>query len=507
MNKTKGIGIILSYLLIVIDTAVGILFVPFLLRNLGASNYGLYKLMVSTASYLSILDFGIGGTMTRYIVKYKTQKDGKGEENFTAMGFIIYGILASIVILAAAVIIIIIPYIYKNSISAENVSSARLIFAFICTTTAINLFNHAYNGILHAYEKFIFNKLTNIFKIIIRVALIVLMFRFIKNALIIALVDFALSFSILLINVFYVRVIMKKKIKLHKFEKTLAKEAFIFTFAILMQSIINQFNSNLDNVALGVFSTTAIVAMYSLVLQIYNMYENLSTSISTVYLPSISESVFKGEDNRKITKRIIEPSRIQFMVLFLALVGFIAFGRSFIFVWVGDGYENVYILCLILLASSTLELSQSTITSVLKAKNKLHGKTIILLCSTAVNAAITFSLVPLIGPYGAVIGTATSLVLGYGVALNIYYQKCIGLDMKLYFKEVFGDMFGIIGLFVLFSIGIARYISFNSWWKFLTGSIVFSFIYILIMYFVGMNHNERELIHKLVLKVRRSKKA
>ena len=40
MNNKK-VAIICSYLLIVVDIVVGILFVPFLLKNLGDSEYGL----------------------------------------------------------------------------------------------------------------------------------------------------------------------------------------------------------------------------------------------------------------------------------------------------------------------------------------------------------------------------------------------------------------------------------------------------------------------------------
>ena len=74
MNK-KAWGVIFSYLLIVVDILVALLFVPYLLKNLGDDEYGLYRLLYSTASYLAVLDFGLGGTITRFVVKYKTEND------------------------------------------------------------------------------------------------------------------------------------------------------------------------------------------------------------------------------------------------------------------------------------------------------------------------------------------------------------------------------------------------------------------------------------------------
>ena len=111
MNK-KVSGVFFSYLLIVIDILVALLFVPFLLDSLGDDEYGLYRLLYSTASYLAVLDFGLGGTITRYIVKFKTEGDLRKQENFMAMGLLIYGVLALATVLVGVVVALIIPTMY-----------------------------------------------------------------------------------------------------------------------------------------------------------------------------------------------------------------------------------------------------------------------------------------------------------------------------------------------------------------------------------------------------------
>lgn len=498
--KKKMTAIMLSYILIVIDIIVGIVFVPFLKNGLGDVDYGLYKLLLSTASYLSVLDFGIGGTITRYVVKFKTEKDQKNEENFLAMGFTIYAVLSLLVIIAAIVISLLIPSIYAKSIDSSNMKNAQTIFLILCSTTAISLFNHAYNGLLVAYEKHIFNQLTNILKIVLRVCLIVSCFFWIKNIYVVVLIDFALAALLLLTNIIYTHGKLKIRIKLYKWDKLLAKEALIFTSAILLQSIINQINSNVDNMVLGIYSdTTAIVTIYSLALQLYTMYSSLSTSISTIYLPSISKAVFNGESDEQITHRVVEPSRLQLIILMLALTGFILFGKDFINLWVGEGYEEVYWLAFILLFSSSLELSQNTITSVLKAKKILLGKTIILACSTVINAILTFSLVPILGTYGAAIGTSFSMIFGYGIALNIYYQKRAKVNLKIYFSETYKGLWLSILLSFIIGMPISYFIKINvvgirGWMMFALEALAYCIVYALLTYFIGMNATEKKLI-------------
>lgn len=492
--KKKLWGVIFSYLLIVVDILVALLFVPYLLGNLGDDEYGLYRLLYSTASYLSVLDFGLGGTITRYIVKFKTEGDLKKQENFMAMGLLIYGLLAALTMVASVVMALIIPSMYANSIAPERMAEAQWILLVFCGTHALTLFSHAYTGLFSAYERFSYTKVSNIAKILLRVALLVVGLRFWKSAMIVALVDFLLTLGLLLIHILYAKYSVKCNIKLHQWDGKLAKEAMIFTSAILIQSIVNQFNTNVDSVVLGMFSTTAVVAMYSLVLQLYNMYSGFSTAISSVYLPSISATVFRGADDEQITAKVIEPSRIQLVILLLAASGFMLLGKEFILLWVGTGYDEVYLLTCILMVASILNLSQNTISSVLKAKNKLHGKSLILAISTAVNFVITLLLVPKLGALGAVIGSAFSLLFGYGLALDIYYHKVIHINMFTYYKKTYAGIVPVTLLAMLVGWGITWLIPLGGWLGFLLKGCCYVAVFAVLMYLLGLNREEKAMI-------------
>lgn len=57
MNQLKG-GAALSYVSIVLNMMVGLMYTPYMLRMLGQSEYGLYSLAASIIAYLTVLDFG-----------------------------------------------------------------------------------------------------------------------------------------------------------------------------------------------------------------------------------------------------------------------------------------------------------------------------------------------------------------------------------------------------------------------------------------------------------------
>lgn len=64
MNQLKA-GAVLNYIIIGLNTAVGLAYTPFMLRCLGQSEYGLYSLVSSVIAYLTLLDFGFGNAIVR----------------------------------------------------------------------------------------------------------------------------------------------------------------------------------------------------------------------------------------------------------------------------------------------------------------------------------------------------------------------------------------------------------------------------------------------------------
>ena len=74
------IGAVLSYVNMAIGSLIPMFYTPIMLGLLGQSEYGLYKLATSVTSYLSLISFGIGSAVVRYITKYRAEKDRDGEE-------------------------------------------------------------------------------------------------------------------------------------------------------------------------------------------------------------------------------------------------------------------------------------------------------------------------------------------------------------------------------------------------------------------------------------------
>ena len=73
-------GAALNYVVLGLNSLVGLLYTPYLLRMLGQSEYGLYSLVASVVAYLTIMDFGFGNAIIRYTARFRAEGNlGKQE--------------------------------------------------------------------------------------------------------------------------------------------------------------------------------------------------------------------------------------------------------------------------------------------------------------------------------------------------------------------------------------------------------------------------------------------
>ena len=89
INQLKT-GALLSYISIILNNIIGLLYTPFMLRMMGQSEYGLYSLVASVVAYLTILDFGFGNAIIRYTAKFRAENRLKEQYEMFGMFLFLY---------------------------------------------------------------------------------------------------------------------------------------------------------------------------------------------------------------------------------------------------------------------------------------------------------------------------------------------------------------------------------------------------------------------------------
>ena len=496
INQRK-FGAILSYIVIALNMVIGIAYTPFLTRKLGQAEYGLYSIINSIMSYLTVMDMGFGNAIIIYTARYVNQNDKEKENKLHGMFFVIYCIIGIAASIVGFVLYFNVNNLFGNSMTDSELSKAKVMMLILTFNLAITFPFSIFGNILTAYDEFIINKIIKIIQIILQPLIMIPLLLLGYKAIAMVIVLTCVNIFCLLLNTVVCLKKLNIKLKFKGFDFSVLKEIFKYSFYIFLNQIIDKVNWSLDQFVLGSICGTIITSVYAVAGQLNNMYMNFSTAISGVMLPKVTKMEDNKATDKEFTDIFIKTGRIQYLLLALIISGFVLFGKAFINIWVGSNYMDAYLIGCILMIPITVPLIQNIGLSILQAKNLYKYRTIIFFGIAILNVCISIPLAKMYQGIGAAIGTAFSLVLGQGLILNIYYHKKVGLDMIKFWKNI---LFMTVPVVITFLVGIAlnRLILNNSFIWLLFKIAIYTIIYCMLMWFIAMNKYEKEMIIKPV---------
>lgn len=492
-------GALLSYILIVLNAVYGLLITPYILSRLGTVEYGMYKTVASLSSSLMILDLGLGGTVTRYIAKYKSDNREKDIPNLIAILFLEATIVLLLVTIVCTGVYSQLGNIYKATFTSDQLAHAKNLFLVLSINMLLCIIENVVNGIVTGYNDFLFGNGIKLVRLVCRILLVFIVLQFYPNSMGLVLINLTLTSVFLMIEIYWAFVKHKTRVRFEHWDASLFSESFKYTLLIFSTSIVNQVNGNLDNIVIGAVVSAAAVAVYSMGLTIFGMFQQLSTAISGVLLPSIIGILEEKDGLKKVQKTIVNTGRVQFCLLGAALVGFAVLGKNFIYLWLGDGFQDVYYITLILMIPSIFELCVNACLAVLKAKNLLGFQTVALLSTTVLNAFITYFGTRKFGYFAACFGTAVSWTIGSLILMNLYYYKKFGFPMLKIYQSIIGKTWvALLVPAIVLSI-VNRYCP-VTWIAFAFECLLFVIIYLVILLKAGLTESELAQIRGRVLK-------
>ena len=499
MKNQIKVGAIIAYTNIFLNMFISVFMTPFIIGKLGDGEYGVYKIVTSFSAQLGIISFGIASLVARNVVFYDTKGQKKEKENFLFMAEIESAILAFLILTIGMVLFFMLDPMYQKSLTPNELSLVKQLYIFLVLNVAVTVLCDAFTGMIKAHEKFIVSNLISTLRFVLRLVTLIILLNAGVGAIGIVLTDLLISVLVLTLSFVYSRFVLKEKAKFHYIDKIMLRTGLAFSFAICLQAIINQINNNMDNVILGAMKGTAVVTVYSVALTIYSIFNSFVTVIGSMYGPRATKLVAKGANPDELTTFVIQPARIQAMVALLGIVGFVLLGRNFILLWLGEGFIDVYKITLILIIPVVLPLIESVTNTILDAKLLRMTRSLILICMCGINIILSIFLVSKIDYIGAAYGTAISLIVGHGIIMNIYLQKRIGLNIPRMFLGIFKGVLpcGIISGLVCIPVIFLP----NSWIWFITKAIIVIALYAVVMYFFGMNTDEKNSVKCILYKL------
>lgn len=501
VNQIK-VGAFLSYLIIILNNVIGLLYTPFMLRMMGQTEYGLYSLVASVVAYLTVFDLGFGNAIVRYTAKLRAEGDKKKQYELFGVFLLLYTIIGMVTVLIGLGIYSHVDTLFKVTMSPEDMRKVRIMLLLMIGNLAFTFPMSIFGSIITAYENFVFQKIVNLIRIILNPIMMIIMLLMGYRAIGMVVIVTLFNVLTLLMNAWFCFAKLKIKVTVKKegFDWPFLKEISIYSFWIFLNAIMDRIYWDSGQFILGIYTGVTVIAIYAVALQLVNIYKGFSTAISGLFLPRITAMVTNKEGDQEISKLFIKTGRIQFIILAFILSGFIVFGRDFIRFWAGVDYSQSYYIALILFVPLIIPLIQNIGITILQAQNKMKFRSTLYLIISVCSLGISIPMAKLYGGIGCAIGTALALVIGQIIIMNIYYHKKVGLDMIQFWKEI-GHMSVVPGILSIVGFIVLYYIQLDSFLMFIFAVMVFSIIYIYLFWYRGMNQYERDLFLKPVKKV------
>lgn len=486
-------GIFLSYLSSFLGLIIGLLYTPIMIRLLGQSEYGLYNIAASIVSYLGVLNFGFGSAYMRYYSKYKANENNFRIKQLNGMFLIIFSILGLIAILAGVSVAFNVELIFGKSLNIQELQTAKLLMLILVINLGFSFPNIVFDNYMQANERFIAQYILQILRQVSTPLLILPLLLMGYGSVGMVVVTTIVNIIVEIFTTIYCFIKLDMKFYFKSFDLELFKEVIIYSSFIFLNMIVDIINNTVDKTLIGRYQGASSVAIYSVGLNIKVYFQQLSTTISSVFTPRVHQMISKDSNDHEMTLLFTKIGRIQFMVLSLVFMGFIFFGKVFVTIWVGADYEQSYFVALLLMISVYIPLFQNLGIEIQRAKNKHQFRSWLYFGIAIANVFISIPLIIKYDAIGGALGTAVTMVLGNGLSMNLYNHYKIGLNMKFFWIDIIKILPSFIPV-IIFGVVINTINQPIHLISLIINGVIFVIIYCLSIWSFALNEYEKQLV-------------
>ncbi|PYI52941.1 lipopolysaccharide biosynthesis protein [Paenibacillus flagellatus] len=489
-------GVIIGYISMFVQNVTILILTPLMIYMWGVEDYGVYRLVITITAYFMLLDMGAGYAIIKYFSEYRGANYKNKTQNLIAIIIFFYTAISLVIITIALVAPNIFHAIFPT-FSDKEIELAKLLFFVSMINVVINLFYNCIGSLLKSYEKHILLNGINLLKNIIRFTSIFYLVKIGGTAYTIVIADLIINLVFCVIAAFYIVFILKIVPKIRGITLGFIGSIFSFSGFVFIEMVAYQLVWSVDYIILGIFTSSTIIAIYSIGTMITSFFESLAIVIYNVVMPRIMQIVSDKEPNEVLTSELIKIGRINLYVLCLPVVGFVFLGKPFFSLWAGSEFISAYYVAIIVLIPQFFFRVQYVVSIVLWAKERQKVKALISIAVATINLLITIILVQRLEMIGAAIGTAFAFLFGYTIGEGLYIHKKLGLNLITLYKGIYkGTSLGMI-LICSISWIITRFGD-TTWLSLILQTAIISILYIVIMWFVAFTKKEKRMLLSLI---------
>ncbi len=495
-------GVMFSYINIFFQLIAYILYTPISLRFLGDSEYGVYSLCASIMASLGMIEMGLSSAYLKYYIQYKEEKENNNKLSaLNGMFICIFSFLGLIALVCGIFVALNPKQILGTKLTESEIAIAQKLLFILAFNLCIMLIGVFFRTNIMANERYSMLKGIDALKTISNpfLGMIALILGF--RSITLGMVSLVVTIFCVFVNARYCISCLKLKICFKNMQFRLIKKYWFFSAFIFLHTLMDQLNWQIDKWLLARYAGSLAITVYTLGSQINMVFIKCSTAISEMFASRVHVLVDNNKDD-ELNLLFAKVGKIQIIVVLYIYLGFIIFGKAFLYYWVGKNYDNSYWVAVMLMTPIVILLSQNLNIEIFRAYEKHRIQAIVNFGIGVLNFFISIPLCKQYGEIGCAFGTMISMGTIYYPFTNYYIKKYTKISLKYFYAGVLKVFLASI-VPVLFIWIIKELMDIYKLRYFIIYIVIFSLIYFASIFFIALNQTEKEYIKNKILINRR----
>lgn len=488
------------YVRMLFTMGLNLLTTRFVLRYLGADDYGTYSAIGGVVALFTMLNGGISKANQRFITYELGSRKGHPHKTFNSIVNLTMLVALGTVLLLETVGL---WFLYhKMNVPEERMTAAFWIFQFSIITMVATLVSNPYNALIIAHEKISAFAFISMLQVALNfIAAWCLRYVSIDRLIYYGLVVMLIQIAIRLIYQTYCRTHFKEsRFRLYMNGRQL-KRIMKFTGWATIDGALGTLVWQGITILFNLLGGVAVNAVYSIAMQLKNSVLSFAQNVQRALDPQITKSYAAGDMERHHTL-IFSGSKMEVFMLYFILIPLLVRMEFVLRVWLGNELPahlvifsrlavSMTIICAAFEVMRTSVLATGRLRRFVLYPNLLH----LLVLPVCYIANLYFR-----SPVLMMIIVTIFFYLVYACCFYIA-SRTTGFSLKNYFATIVLRclLVGMIGFFVVLLLD--KFVPDNLW-GFLLILICSTIVLLVSIYTVGLSSSERVLAGNLLLKTR-----
>lgn len=474
-----------------------------ILKVLGVEDFGIYNVVGGVVMMMSFFNSSLT-TATQRFLNFEMGKGNKEDlKKIFSISLICYFLIAIVVFIIAETVGL--WFVHNKLIIPDNrLQAAIIVFHISIMIFVFNILTTSYSAVIIANERMDFYAYVSIVEVVLKLILVYVLTLFHTDKLIVYGV--LMLFVSILTYLIYWKYCTKHFAEccfIWDWDVRLLKRLFSFSGWMLIGTMTNLLSTQGVNMLINIYFGPLLNAARAIAIQVNGAISSFAVNFMTATRPQIVKS-YAQQDYEHMYKLVFSSSKLSFGLLFLLSLPVLLDTEYLLKLWLNQVPDHVVVFTRLVIIDLLITSSYSPVATISQASGRIKAYQLII----SVGFILVFLLSWFLFNWGYPVTSTFYLsivISAIGFYARIYeLKRSHGFPLKSYFFNV------IIPVIITFILAIVvllllktQIIYVDSLFSLVVNNVLYFIVNITIIWFVMFDYSEKEMVKKLIEKIKK----